>query len=193
MLPVSVRRRRGGVCAWGWAWGDVPQAPAFSSRLLEGLLQAPEDIWVVPGRGEVERVKSLGVERIGQHGFPCGLWHPAPRRLDAAVLRRPLAGPVDQALEGGLCPSPLSQLPELRVGPALPPVSMGGAVALGGGLGLGGCGGVVGTCGGDAPGGVLVVLCRGGALVPGELVDVDQWVRAPVPASGLGWRSRGRR
>ena len=36
-----------------------------------------------------------------------------------------LAGPVDQALEGGLCPGALSQLPELRVGPAPPPPSLG--------------------------------------------------------------------
>ena len=28
---------RGGVCARGWAWVYVQQAPAFSSRLLEGL------------------------------------------------------------------------------------------------------------------------------------------------------------
>ena len=32
--------------------------------------------------------------------------HP-PRRLEAAVLRRPPAGPADQALEEGLSPSPL--------------------------------------------------------------------------------------
>ena len=133
-----------GVCVWCWAWGGVQQAPAFSSRLLEGLPQAPEDIRVVLGRGEVAGVDSLGVERIGHHGFPCGLWHPPPRPLQAAVLHRPLAGPVDQALEGGLCPGPLSQLPELRVGAALPPLSMGGAVALGGGVALAG---VVGSGG----------------------------------------------
>ena len=120
---------RGGVCARGWAWGYVPQASTFSSRPLEGLPQAPEDIRLVLGRGEVAGVDSLGVERIGQNGFPCDLWHPPPRRLEAAVLRRPLAGPMDQALEGGLCPGPLSQLPELHVGPALPPLSQGGAMA----------------------------------------------------------------
>ena len=91
-----------------WALSDVPQAYAVSLRLLEGLPQAPEDIRVVLGRAEVAGVDSQGVERIGQHGFPCGLRHPPPRRLEAAVLPRPLAGLADQALEGGLCPGPLS-------------------------------------------------------------------------------------
>ena len=136
------------MCALGWAWGDVLQAAALSSRLLEGLLQVPEDIRVVLGRGELAAVDSLGVERIGQHGFPCGPWHPPPSRLEAAVLRRFLAGPVDQTLKGGLCPGPVLQLPELRVGPALPPLSLGRAVALGGGVGVGGCDGVAGTGGG---------------------------------------------
>ena len=104
------------------------------------------------GCGEVAGVDSLGTERISQHGFPCGLWHPSPRRLEAAVLHRPLAGPVDQVLEGGVCPGPLLQLPELRVGPALPPLSIGGAVALGGGMGVGVRGGVMGTGGGSGPG-----------------------------------------
>ena len=151
----------GGVCVRGWALGDVPQADAVSLCLLEGLPQAPEDIRVVLGRGEVAGVDSQGVERIGQHGFPCGLRHPHPRRPEAAVLHRP----VDQALEGGLSPDPLSQLPELRVGPALPPLSLGGAAVLGGGVGVGGCDGVVGTGGGGGPGGFLVVLYRGGCLI----------------------------
>ena len=106
----------------GWALGDVPQADAVSLRFLEGLPQAPEDIRVVLGRGEVAGVDSQGVERIGQHGFPCGLRHPPPCRPEAAVLHRPLAGPMDQALEGGLSPGLLPQLPELRVGPAWVPV-----------------------------------------------------------------------
>ena len=96
---------RGGVCAGGWAWGDFPQASAFSSHLLEGLPQAPEDIRVVLVRGEVAGPDSLGVECIGQHSFPSGLWHPPPRRPEAAVLRRPLAGLFDQVFEGGLCPA----------------------------------------------------------------------------------------
>ena len=115
---------------------------------------------MVLGCRDVAGVDSLGMEPIGQHGLPCGLWHPRPRRLEAAVLRRPLAGPVDQALEGGLCPGPLSQLPELRVGPVLPPLAVGRAVALGGGVRKGMCGRVMGTGGGGGPGGVLVVLCR---------------------------------
>ena len=107
---------------------------------------------------------------------PCGIQ--PPRLLEAAVLQPPLAGPVDQALEGGLFPGPRSQLPELRVGPALPPLSLGGAVALGGGVGVGGCDGVVGTGGSGGPGGVLVVLCPGGAWGAGAWADVDSRVRA---------------
>ena len=81
--PV-LRGWRGGVCVLGWALGDVPQANAVSLRLLEGLPQAPEDIRVVLGRGEVAGVDSQGVERIGQHGFPCRLRQQPPagwRRL----------------------------------------------------------------------------------------------------------------
>ena len=57
----------------GWALGDVPQADAVSPCLLEGLPQAPEDIRVVLGRGEVAGADSQGVERIGQHA-PMILW-----------------------------------------------------------------------------------------------------------------------
>ena len=173
-----------GVCVRGWALGDVPQADAVSLRLLEGLPQAPEDIRVVLGRGEVARIDSQGVERIGQHGFPCRLRHPAPHRLEAAVLHRPLAGPPNQALEGGLCPGPLSQLPELRVGRAPPPLSLGGAAILGAGVDVGGCDGVVGTGGGGGPEGFLIVLCRGGAQGVGERADVDP----RVCANGLRFR-----
>ena len=177
---------RGGVCVRGWALGDVPQADAVSLRLLDGLLQAPEDIWVVPGRREVAGVDSQGVERIGQHCFPCGLRHPQPRRLEAAVLHRPLAGPVNQALEGGLCPVPLSQLPELRGGPAPPPLSLGGAAVFGGGVGVGGCDGVVKTGGGGGPGGFLVVLFRGGAQGVGARAGADSRVCAHRLRLGVG-------
>ena len=138
----------------------------------------PADIRVVLGRREVAGLDSLGLERNCQHGFPCGLWHPPPHQLEAADHRRPLAGPLDQALEGGLCPGPFSQHPELRVCPAPPPLSMGGALALGGGVGVGGCGGVVGTGGGGGPGEVLVVLCRGDACRVTAWADVDLRVRA---------------
>ena len=146
-------------------------------RLLEGLWQAPEDIRVVLGFRGGAGVDSLGMACIGQHGSPCGLLHPPLRRLEPAVLRRPLAGPVDQVLEGRLCPGPLSQLRELRVGPALPPLTLGRAVTLGRGVGLGVCGGVMVTGGGGGPGGVLVVLCLGGCV----------GVRGPV-----GTRARSR-
>ena len=82
-------------------------------------------------------------------------------------------GTMDQALEGGLSPGPLSQLPELLVGPALPPLSLGGPAVLGGGMGVGGCDRVVGTGGGGGPGGFLVVLFRGGAQGVGARADVD--------------------
>ena len=170
----------------GWALGDVPQADAVSLRFLEGLLQAPEDIRVVLGRGEVAGLGSQGVERIGQHGFPCSLRHPTPRRLEAAVLHRPLAGPMDQALEGGLSPGPLSQLPELCVGPALPPLFLGGPAVLGAGVGVGGCDGVVGTDGGGGPGGFLVVLFCGGAWGVGAHADVDPRVCAYGLRLGVG-------
>ena len=177
----------------GWALADVPQADAVSLCLLEGLSQAPEDIRVVLGRGEVAGVDSQGVERIGQHAVPRGLRHPPPRRPEAAFLHRPLAGPMDQALEGGLSPGPLSQLPELRVGPALPPLSLGGPAVLGGGVGVGGCDGVVGTGGGGGPWGFIVVLFRGGARGVGVRADVDSRVCAHGLCSGLGGDSRQRR
>ena len=157
MLPVSVCGHLWGgegVCVRGVGLGVMSHRRLPSGRVS----------WRA-SRGRLRTYGwSWGVGRLRgwtPWGFPCGLWHPPPRRLEAAVLRRPL-----------------SQPPELRVGPALPPLSLGGAVALGGGVGVAGCDGVVGTGGGGGPGGFLVVLCRGGAWGVGARADVDSWVRA---------------
>ena len=165
--PVSVRRRLWGgegVCVCGaglWVMSHRRMLSCCVSwRVSRRRVRTYGWSW---GAGRLPGLGSQGLERIGQHGFPCGLRHPPPRWPEAAVLHGPLAGPVDQALEGGLSPGPLSQLPELRVGPALPPLSLGGAAVLGGGVGVHGCDGVVGTGGGGGPGGFLVVLYRGGA------------------------------
>ena len=180
---------RGGVCVWGWASADVPQAPSFSPRLLGGLSQAPEDIQEVLGCGELAWVDSLGMERIGQHRFPCSLQHPSPRCPESAGLRRLSVGPADQALEGVLCLGPFSQLRQLRVGPALPPHPMGGAVALGGGVSVGvvASGGVMGTgCSGGA-GGVLIFLCPGAAWgVGGARAYADPWICRHGHCLGVG-------
>ena len=142
---------------------------------------------MVPERGTSRRWTPRGwsaLASMASHAA-CGI-HP-PRGLEAAVLHRLLAGTVHQALEGGLCPGTLSHLPELRSGPALPPLSQDGAVALGGEVGMGGCDGVVGTGGGGGPGGVLVVLCRGGAWGGGAWADVDSQVRAHGLRLGVGF------
>ena len=182
---------RGGVCERGWAWGDVPQAPSLPPRLMEGFWQAFEDIGVVLRCREVVEADFLGMERIGQHGFPCGLWHIPPRRLEAAVLRQPPAGPADQALEGGLCLGLLSQLQERRVGPALPPLFMKHVVALDGGVDVAVCRSVMGTGGGGGPGGVLVVLCCGGGRGAGAWAYADLWVRAHGHCFGAGLEPMG--
>ena len=90
------------------------------------------------------------------------------------------------------CPSPLSQLPELRVGPALPPPPMGGAVALGGDFGVGVCGEIMGNGGGGELGRVLVVLCRGGARGAGCGRTRTRGYVPTVSASGFGWDPWGR-
>ena len=47
---------------------------------------------MVLGRGEVAEVDSLGIERIGQHGFPCCLWHPTPAGLRRLFSTDPFRG-----------------------------------------------------------------------------------------------------
>ena len=93
---------------------------------------------------------------------------------------------MGQALEGGLCLDPLSQLSELRVGPALSPLSLGAAAVLGGGVGVGGCDGVVGTGGGGGHGGFLVVLFSGGARGVGARAEADSRVCAHSLRLGVG-------
>ena len=58
---------------------------------------------------------SLGMERISEHGFRCSLRHASSRWLKWTVLLRLPAGPADRALEGGLRPGPLPQLPQLEL------------------------------------------------------------------------------
>ena len=70
---------RGCVCVRGWALADVPQADAVSLRFLEGFRQAPEDIRVVLGRGEVAGVDSKGWSAsasMASHAA-CGIHPPA--------------------------------------------------------------------------------------------------------------------
>ena len=168
----------GGVCARGSAWGDVPQVPAFSSCLLEGLPQAPEDIRVVLGRGEVAGVDSLGVERIGQPGFPCSLWHPPPAGWWRQFSTDPLRGRWTRPSRGGSARAHFCSSRSCLSVQRCHRCPVGGAVDFGGGVDVGGCGGVIGTGGGGGPGRVLVVLCRGGAWGAEAWADVDPRVRA---------------
>ena len=142
--PVPVRRR---------LWGG------------EGVCVCGVGLWVMshrrmPSRCVSWRVSrrclrtcgwSWGARRLRGWTPRCGAHRPAWLPMRPVASTPPtaggggspptIAGPVDQALEGGLCPGPLSQLQDVRVGPAPPPLSLGGAVALGGGVGVGGCDG----------------------------------------------------
>ena len=66
-------------------------------------------------------------------------------------------------------------------------------MALGGSLmvGLGVCGGVMGTGDGGALGGVLVLLCRSGALRAGAQGYADPWERGHRLPFGVGLGSAG--
>ena len=188
--PVSVRRRLWGgegVCACGaglWVMSHrrMPSR-RVSWRVSRRRLRTYGWSW---GAGRLRGWTPRGwsaLASMASHAA-CGI-HP-PRRPEAAVLHRPLAGPMDQALEGGLSPGPFPQLPEVRVGPALPPLFLGGPAVLGGGVGAAGCDGVVGTGGGGGPGGFFVVLFRGGAWEVGVHADVDPRVCAYGLRLGVG-------
>ena len=171
----------------GGLGADVPKALSFLVRCLEGLAQAPEDIRGVLGCGELAGMDSLGMERIGQHGFLCVLRHPSPRWPDPTVFRQLPAGPVEQARQGRLRPGLLLQLPQLPVGPALTPQSVGGSVALGVGVGMDARGGLVRTGGDSGPGGVLIVLCAGGVWgIRGAWAYADTWTRGYGLCLGVG-------
>ena len=162
----------------------------------EGVCACGGGLWVMSHRRMPTRCLSWRVScrRLRTYGWSWGAgrlrgWTPrgwSASGPEAAVLHRPLAGPMDQALEGGLSQGPLPQLLELRVGPALPPLFLGGPAVLGGGVGVGGCDVVVGTGGGGGPGGFLVVLFRGGAWGVGVHADVDPRVSAYGLRLGVG-------
>ena len=94
-----------GVCARGWAWGDVSQASAFWSRLLEGLPQAPEDKWVV-----------LGCREVAEGGLPGGGAH----RPAWLPMRHETSTPPPPAGGGGSPPTPCGAGGPAPRGRALP-------------------------------------------------------------------------
>ena len=146
-LPVSVGwrlRGREGVLVFRGGLGLMFQRrlPAFCA-VSEGFRHAVKDMQPVLGCGGRAEVNSLGMERIGQHSFPCVLRPPSPSWPELTVLHGVLAGPADQVLEGGPRAGPVPQLSQLCMGPALQPQSSGGPVGLGVGVGVG-----MGFCGG---------------------------------------------
>ena len=75
---------------------------------------------------------------------------------------------------------------QLRGGPALPPRSMGGSVALGVGAGVGACGRLVGTGGGGGPERALIFLSRSGARgASGARTYMGTWI--PGGTLPRGW------
>ena len=188
--PVSVRRRLWGgerVCLCGaglWVMSHR-QMPSrcVSWRVSRGCLRTYEWSWGAERlRGWTPRGWSASAS-MASHAA-CGIHPPAGRRrqFSTDLLRGRWTRPSREGSPLG----PLSQLPELRVGPALPPLSLGGPAVLGGGVGVGGCDGVVGTGGGGGPGGFLVVLFRGGARGVGARADVDPRVCAHGLRLGVG-------
>ena len=77
------------------------------------------------------------------------------------------------------------------MGPALPPWSMSGAVALAVAVsaGVGAPCGVMGTGGGGRVGGVLLVLCPGSAWGAGARANAEPWVRGHGLCFEFGLRS----
>ena len=188
--PVSVRRRLlggEGVCACGaglWVMSHRRMlSRRVSWRVSRRRLRTYGWSWGAGRlRGWTPRGWSASAS-VASHAA-CGIHPPAGQRRQFST--DPLRGSMDQALEGGLSPGPFPQLPELRVGPALPPLSLGGPAVLGGGVGVGGCDGVVGTGGVGGPGGFFVVLFRGGAWGVGVHADVDPRVCAYGLRLGVG-------
>ena len=116
----------------------------------------------------------------------CGMHPPAgwSRRFSADSLRGRWTGPSRE----GSARAHFCKHAQLRVGPALTPQSMRGAVAFGGrvSVGVGVCDEVMGTSGSGGPGGVVVVLCRGGSSGAGAQAYADPWVHGHGFRLGLG-------
>ena len=161
-LPASVPWRLWG----GKGLSSNGAGPSVTShrRLLEGLLQAPEEIRVVLGRGELAEVDSLRMQRISQHGFPCGLRHPSPRQPESRVLRRLLRGRRTRPWREGSAQPHFRSFNSCVWVQRCHHAPRAGSLALfvGMGVGVGARGGVMGTGGGGGPAGILVVLCREG-------------------------------
>ena len=187
VLPVSVRRRlRGGkgvsVC------GGVPGAflPSVSPP------GSPAGAW---GRAGGPGVR--GADRSGPPGD--GAHRPASLPMRPAASIPPLAGADGSLLSpckaGG--PVPRMSAPPGASSAALT-AACGSSDAItvhmrvfglvcGRGRGLNARAGVMGTAGGDGPGGVLVIVrCGGWRTVGGARVDADTWARGYGLCRGVG-------